>query len=297
MNSHTPLWHDSPRICLPRGGRPIYGVPGPGPKTEDWQGSSAMWSLDVLLRILVEPVPFFRERRQDCAFSSVAAFCMVHALVATTVGYVAGVIGQIAAGSGPANPVEIAVSLSIMALTASAVAVLSLVVTVTLAAVLHPLAMVLRGRGGFQATYAAVVYSLAPVSVTLVLAIYVSELMTDSEAARITAQWLAASGVIWSLALFGVAITTIQPLDMLSGVIVACIPVAAVSASLAWLGDHPGHLSEQIATARRYATGLVVGAPQGWSSGAGTEGAEKARTSKPSPKAQPRRAASPRPHR
>lgn len=237
MNSHAPICYYIEPVRGAASRLPVYGVPRPEPDTSNWPGSGAMWSLDALLRILLEPVGYLRERREDCAFSAVASFCMIHAVVLTVVGFVGGLMGLIASGDGPSTTVEIARTLSVMALYASAAAIASFAGTVAVAALMHPLVLLVGGRRGYQATYGAVVYSLAPVSLLVVLALYVAELMPGSPSGQAAARWLCAAGVVWSLGLFAVAINQMQALAPVGGILVAAVPIAAVAAGVVWMAQ------------------------------------------------------------
>lgn len=249
MHPSGPFFCDNPvvRTSAPRG--PIYGVPRPGRDLPDSTGSSAVWSVDSLLRILVEPLGYFRERRDDCAFSAVASFCMVHAVVATVVGYVAGMMGSVAAGQGPATQAEIVRTLGLMGMYASVAALASLIVTVAAAALIHPVVLLVRGRGGYQATYAAVVYSMAPVSVCFVLALYIVELMPGSANAQATARWLNVLGPLWSLLLFWVAAAYLHSLGPIAGVFVGTLPLATATACAALVYTQPDAVASRLPTA------------------------------------------------
>lgn len=211
-----------------------YGVPSYDRLDPDVPPSDAMWSLDTLLRILVEPAGFFRDRRSDCAFSHVASFCMIHAVVLTVVGFAAATIGEAAAGNITGTTAESLRTVSILAICAAAAAMAALIVSVALAGLLHPIVMLVGGRGGYRATYAAVVYGAAPAGLTFVLGLYLAQLMPNSGGPGF-AVWLNVAGMLWSVALFAMGVTELNGMNALSGSIVTLVPMAAIAALAAWL--------------------------------------------------------------
>ena len=200
----------------------------------DLPPSGAMWSLETLLRILVEPAGFYRDRSGDCAFSHVASFCMIHAVVLTVVGIAAGLIGQSALAVAAATLAEALRVVSTIAIWATIAALLSLAASVIIAALMHPVVLLVGGRGGFKATYAAVVYAAAPAGLTCVLGLYLPEVMPDGGGSAISV-WLNVAGALWSVALFAMGVTELHRMDALGGSIVTIAPLAAVATVAAWL--------------------------------------------------------------
>ncbi len=230
-------------------GRPRpYGVPAYERRDAYLPPSSAMWSLETLLRILVEPAGFFRDRRDDCAFSQVASFCIIHAVVMTVVGLAAGFIGAAAVGQAPDTLADSIRTVSALAIYAAVAALASFALSVAIAALLHPLVWLLRGTGGFRATYASVVYAAAPAGLLFVLGVYVAELMPEESGASI-AVWLNLAGALWAVALFGMGVTEMNGMNALSGSLVTIAPLAALAAVAVWLaGPDAGRRGLQVPT-------------------------------------------------
>jgi hypothetical protein len=256
------ICYDSPSVGGSSHWHRPYGVPHYVDVGPDFSTSSAMWSLDTVLRIMLEPAGFFRDRRQDCAFSTVAAFGMIHAVVLTVVGFVAGLIGVAASGDVPSTAAETVRMLAALGVYASVAAVVTFVVSAIIAMALHLVALIVRGRGGFEATYAAVVYAAAPAGLTFVLGLYITELVPDTSGGSALATWLNVGGVLWSLALFGIGMSELHGLNALEGTAVTTVPLAAAALLAIWVANPslaPWHgLIESHPEARRH---LIPGLP------------------------------------
>ncbi|MBM3494160.1 MAG: hypothetical protein FJX72_07555 [Armatimonadetes bacterium] len=209
MDRTAPIQYDAAaRRGVPNQPRP-YGVPSLDAGDSDWATSGALWSLDAVLRIFVCPVSFFQDRRSGCAVPAAASFCITHAVVLTVCAFAADLLGAALIGTAATDPAEAIRTIGLLAMTAFTVGLASLAASFGAAALLHPVAILVRGSGGFGATYAALAYAWAPAGTLYVLGRGVLAL-APSGAVHATgaaiAVWLTVAGVIWSVALLGLAL-------------------------------------------------------------------------------------------
>ncbi len=217
---------------LPRMGsdtRRPYGVPAaPRPAAPQ---SDGVWSVDAVLRILLEPSSYFRSLAGACRFSPAASFAMVHAALMAAVGFVAGALGaraQLAVSLDTAGIIHL---VGACAAYAAAFAIGALVLSVAAASVLHPVAALGGGRCGFAATYAATVYAATPAAILAVCGFCVAELYPEAAAFE---AWLTVAGAIWSCVLCAIALYELHRLSGVSAVLVGSVPLTALAAAAIW---------------------------------------------------------------
>lgn len=217
------------------GGRKPYGVPPrpiaaplPAPET---------WSTALVLRVLLEPSVLFEELRGRTPWGLCAAFIMIHAAVVTAVGSIAAGLGlYLQAGEVPDYYGTVRM-LATAASAASIAAGLALVLSALVAVVLHPVAVLCRGYGGFSATYASVVYGAVPAGVATACAYSIAVLMPEL---RDLTPAIIAAGVLWTCAVCAVGLVRLHQLDGLGAVVSAVAPVGLAAVIMLWLAAPGG---------------------------------------------------------
>jgi hypothetical protein len=190
-----------------------------------------VWSVDAVLRILLEPSSYFGSLAGACHFSSAASFAMIQSALLATVGFVAGALGaraQLAVSLDTAGVIRLA---GACAAYAAVFAAGALALSVVTACLLHPVAVLGGGRGGFTATYSATVYAATPAAILIVCGFCVAELYPEAAAFE---AWLTVAGALWSCILCAVALYELHPLSGMSAVLVGGVPLMALAAAAIW---------------------------------------------------------------
>lgn len=219
-------------------GRP-YGVPPRPPRRYvEYDGN---WSVAAIIRVLLDPAPLFEELRIGADLSTASAFAVVHGALLAALWYLADSAGLMMTDQARAAASVVASA----AIWAAAGGIIALVLSHVMASLLHVPVWAGQGRGGYRATYLALVYSSVPATLLLMGGWIVGRFFPEL---AILGTLLGIAGVAWTAVLCATGLVWLHDLRGLGSVLAVMAPLMLLA--LLALSTHAMTLDAQASPSR-----------------------------------------------